>query len=1344
MVSFLNFGSNITDTYNDPSNVYNIDAVNNYVDHLGATVASDELTITLGRTGSLADLQHTVTLPTGGGGTVSNEHIRDTIATFATAGDNMTIVHQDAANRLVFSANSPLTDVFASAIALTSIGVAWAMNIEDPPRSRRLGSAFSGGPDLHDGTFFEGEYYVAGEGADHVWRVDLVTLTSTDIGTMRPTITEIEGFEAHLGTLYALQVSGSRAGLYTVDLDDLSAATQISASLPSGMLTSGRMISFGGSLYYLDGGAKVWRIDTTTPANSVNVGNIGLIPNNNYGGLVGIKGKVYGVTSQTRGLYEIDLENATKVFIGETPVGTASIDAMAAVSVGLSTTFVPEGVNLYFTNARVDARVDNLFDFNPTTTPTHQLRTLTYDSDTYQVRSTFAVSTLSDRPAASASTVGHMYHILQNDTAYVGTNDKHVASAPEGDFAAIPARSDLHIVANLPTGSTLNNASTGDFYFHNGGSVIHGGYEFYEVEVHGAAKVLTNVHPDDALAASRSNNSWSVEWLGAEDSEGEALAYTFVLLGQTDYFYLDTTDDTIKRLDRSTYVGPGQTANHYRWLAIGGDSGGGGTGTDTNDYVDDFTAALSGQDLTMTLGRTGTLADLEQTVTLPAGGGTSDTKVVTSLPDPGDVADADKGKVWIVQSMADGGSEEVDHFTPIDEHIMSFTAESFTVSSETVIGWNATHGHALPGDTNIDHLYWDTVDNYTQLQFTTDREPFDFHDWTQFAFYMREADSTGDWYRLWMEETSGNSGIYRTQGAQARQSIHAGVEYHLILRHITSQVLNQDVATVPSTNRLSMFPGGGRFRAFADIDALGHLSVVTEVNRVVDGEVDSVALALAGQDLTLTVGRTVGADLTTTQTLPGGLPLAGGTLTGALEITPGNVSDVVLTLNKGGSGNNPVLRMVHPNNQTAAGQRPFNARRDGEFDYFEVNGRLGGTNAQPGIAIGPGGSSGRDVTLFRDAADVWRTPDAFHVGELRVDSAGRADSRTQLGLGTVATFNSGVIQGAIPTLGSGGLWDAARIPGLAASKITSGTMATARLGSGTANSGTVLHGNGAWAAVAAGGTFDIHDDVTTQSTIVDADLIVFSDEGSAGDPMRYTTASALADYMQVEVQLNASRITAGTLSTTRLGSGTASSTTYLRGDQTWATVAAGGTFDIHDDVTTGATIVDDDRIPFSDEGSAGDPMRYTTASALADYMQVEVQLNASRVTNGAFSTARIPNLAASKITTGTLATARLGTGTASSTTYLRGDQTWAAVAAGGTFDIHDDVTTAATIVDSDRIAFSDENTTGDPMRYTTAANLADYMQAEIRINTSVINSGRLDVDRQAWQGNPSRIRRIDA
>ena len=78
---------------------------------------------------------------------------------------------------------------------------------------------------------------------------------------------------------------------------------------------------------------------------------------------------------------------------------------------------------------------------------------------------------------------------------------------------------------------------------------------------------------------------------------------------------------------------------------------------------------------------------------------------------------------------------------------------------------------------------------------------------------------------------------------------------------------------------------------------------------------------------------------------------------------------------------------------------------------------------------------------------------------------------------------------------------------------------------------------------------------------------------------------------------------------------------------------------------------------------------------------------------------------------------------------------------GGSFDIHDDVTNSATIVDSDRLAFSDEGTAGDPMRYTTASSLADYMQAEIRISTSVINSGTLSLTRGGTGGNSASAAR---
>ena len=52
-------------------------------------------------------------------------------------------------------------------------------------------------------------------------------------------------------------------------------------------------------------------------------------------------------------------------------------------------------------------------------------------------------------------------------------------------------------------------------------------------------------------------------------------------------------------------------------------------------------------------------------------------------------------------------------------------------------------------------------------------------------------------------------------------------------------------------------------------------------------------------------------------------------------------------------------------------------------------------------------------------------------------------------------------------------------------------------------------------------------------------------------------------------------------------------------------------------------------------------------------------LDTAKITTGTLADARVPDLNASKITAGTIATARLGSGTASSSTFLRGDNTFA-------------------------------------------------------------------------------------
>jgi len=58
-------------------------------------------------------------------------------------------------------------------------------------------------------------------------------------------------------------------------------------------------------------------------------------------------------------------------------------------------------------------------------------------------------------------------------------------------------------------------------------------------------------------------------------------------------------------------------------------------------------------------------------------------------------------------------------------------------------------------------------------------------------------------------------------------------------------------------------------------------------------------------------------------------------------------------------------------------------------------------------------------------------------------------------------------------------------------------------------------------------------------------------------------------------------------------------------------------------------------------------------------------LDTAKITTGTLADARVPDLNASKITAGTIATARLGSGTASSSTFLRGDNTFNAPPLGG-------------------------------------------------------------------------------
>jgi hypothetical protein len=188
-----------------------------------------------------------------------------------------------------------------------------------------------------------------------------------------------------------------------------------------------------------------------------------------------------------------------------------------------------------------------------------------------------------------------------------------------------------------------------------------------------------------------------------------------------------------------------------------------------------------------------------------------------------------------------------------------------------------------------------------------------------------------------------------------------------------------------------------------------------------------------------------------------------------------------------------------------------------------------------------------------------------------------------------------------------------------------------QLGTGTADSASVLHGDGTWSAVVANAPVQSVAGKTGTVTLAKADVGLENVDNTtdALKPISTATATALAAKQEVSAKGQASGYasldSASLVPRTQLGTGTASSASVLHGDGTWSTVAAAPVQSVAGRTGTVTLAKADVGLENVDNTTdAGKPISTATATALSGKAATVHAHATTDITSGVFDAARLP------------------------------------------------------------------------------------------------------------------------